>query len=501
MSMTNRTLPLTDRQVLYLFIDVPTDITSLRGGEEAVYLHNLLAVPFCLVGEHGNESTPTCIGDRFSKAMVSFHSFNVQVLNADGIISPYKGNGTLVQVVGTAVANFFVKSGYFEFLVFKPSAAFLLARKILLRLSKSALVFLCVSVIIECFSFRSDKQVLQSQINTYGLARFFNRCNVFLLREYGNEILAAWCLGNSYLTYFPDYLTMYTALDTLFELGYENPVSCDRCELWYGETILGMFRFEAGKFRTFLKEISIGNFKGANSKLQGLGVYFLEPCGCFLLLHFSEKLCLCIIIITLTCEPILSFALIEKVVVHKARTTEMPCQQLGLLLIRVQSELICSINLSHITYKDNNNIVKYKTVLYIYGIKDSYTHKNRHKYYLKCHLIFCIKYRRKILEGKFNSDIKAMLQSIANNSNFGIDIMETDKDHIHLLVSYPPKMSVTSIVRKLKQESTVFAWNLHKSMLRNYFWKERTLWSDGYFVCSIGEANPNTVKEYIRNQG
>ena len=134
-------------------------------------------------------------------------------------------------------------------------------------------------------------------------------------------------------------------------------------------------------------------------------------------------------------------------------------------------------------------------------MKDSYTHKNRHKYYLKCHLIFCIKYRRKILEGKFNSDIKAMLQSIANNSNFGIDIMEADKDHIHLLVSYPPKLSVTSIVRKLKQESTVFAWNLHKSMLGNYFWKERTLWSDGYFVCSIGESNPNTVREYIRNQG
>lgn len=56
-------------------------------------------------------------------------------------------------------------------------------------------------------------------------------------------------------------------------------------------------------------------------------------------------------------------------------------------------------------------------------------------------------------------------------------------------------------VRKLKQESTVFSWRLYDSMLRKYFWKEKTLWSDGYFVCSIGEANPNTVIEYIRNQG
>ncbi|WP_081691288.1 transposase [Prevotella sp. F0091] len=53
----------------------------------------------------------------------------------------------------------------------------------------------------------------------------------------------------------------------------------------------------------------------------------------------------------------------------------------------------------------------------------------------------------------------------------------------------------------MKQESTIFAWKFHSYTLKQYFWKERTLWSDGYFVCSIGEANPNTVREYIRNQG
>ena len=126
---------------------------------------------------------------------------------------------------------------------------------------------------------------------------------------------------------------------------------------------------------------------------------------------------------------------------------------------------------------------------------------NRHKYYLKCHLIFCVKYRRKILDGKFNDNIKSFFQSIADNSDFDIDIMETDKDHIHFLISYPPKLSVTSIVRKLKQESTIFVWYLYGNMLRQYFWKEETLWSDGYFVCSIGEAIPNTIREYIRQQG
>ena len=116
-------------------------------------------------------------------------------------------------------------------------------------------------------------------------------------------------------------------------------------------------------------------------------------------------------------------------------------------------------------------------------------------------MIFCIKYRRKILYGDFDNYIKTNFKSIAGNSDFNIDIMETDKDHIHFLISYPPKLSVTSMVRRLKQESTILAWRAYRNLLRKYFWKEKTLWSDGYFVCSIGEACPNTVMEYIRNQG
>lgn len=134
-------------------------------------------------------------------------------------------------------------------------------------------------------------------------------------------------------------------------------------------------------------------------------------------------------------------------------------------------------------------------------MKNNYYCRNRHKYYLKCHIIFCIKYRKRILNNDFSISIKTEFQYIADCSDFNIDIMETDQDYIHLLISYPPKLSISSIVRKLKQESTTHIWSLHENFLKHYFWKEKTLWSDGYFVCSIGEANPNTVKEYIRNQG
>ena len=79
--------------------------------------------------------------------------------------------------------------------------------------------------------------------------------------------------------------------------------------------------------------------------------------------------------------------------------------------------------------------------------------------------------------------------------------METDKEHIHMLISYPPNISISSIVRRLKQCSTLSLWKQFPIMLTKQFWKEHTFCIDGYFVCSIGEANPNTVRKYIENQG
>ena len=78
--------------------------------------------------------------------------------------------------------------------------------------------------------------------------------------------------------------------------------------------------------------------------------------------------------------------------------------------------------------------------------------------------------------------------------------MESDADHIHFLVSYPLYISITSIVRKLKQESTIVLWKIYREYLSKEFWKESTFWSDGYFACSIGEANPDTIRKYIENQ-
>ncbi len=133
--------------------------------------------------------------------------------------------------------------------------------------------------------------------------------------------------------------------------------------------------------------------------------------------------------------------------------------------------------------------------------KSNYISTNRSKHYLKCHLVFVCKYRKKLLVGDLDNDMKSIMQSITSKSDFEIEVFESDVDHIHFLIRYIPRLSVTSIVRKLKQESTLAIWQNHKNILSKNFWKEHTFWSDGYFVCSIGEASPDTVRQYILSQG
>ena len=79
--------------------------------------------------------------------------------------------------------------------------------------------------------------------------------------------------------------------------------------------------------------------------------------------------------------------------------------------------------------------------------------------------------------------------------------METDKDHIHILLQYNPTDSIKNIVSLLKQKSTYMAWINYNNILKRCYWKEHTLWSDGYFAASIGMVSQTTIERYIENQG
>ena len=134
-------------------------------------------------------------------------------------------------------------------------------------------------------------------------------------------------------------------------------------------------------------------------------------------------------------------------------------------------------------------------------IKESQYHSKRcAKFLLKVHLILVCKYRKQLLI-KLGDNCKQIMFEISQISDFTIDTMEVDKDHIHLLLDIEPKISVSSIVNRLKVMSTNRLWKKYKDYLQTQFWKEKTFWSDGYFVCSTGNANMETIKKYIETQG
>jgi putative transposase len=116
------------------------------------------------------------------------------------------------------------------------------------------------------------------------------------------------------------------------------------------------------------------------------------------------------------------------------------------------------------------------------------------------HVIFVCKYRKKVLE-RIDKELKQKIHDIEKESDFEILEMETDRDHIHLLIKSQPKVSILSIVRKLKQETTNRLWKSHENYLKRFYWGEKTLWSNGYFASTIGNVSQETAAMYIRNQG
>lgn len=92
---------------------------------------------------------------------------------------------------------------------------------------------------------------------------------------------------------------------------------------------------------------------------------------------------------------------------------------------------------------------------------------------------------------------------ISKSREFIILAMESDIEHIHLMIQYLPRLSISFIIQNIKQITTFYVWRdkRFEPFLRKHFWKEKTFWTDGVFVCSIGEANSETIKAYIENQG
>ena len=121
-------------------------------------------------------------------------------------------------------------------------------------------------------------------------------------------------------------------------------------------------------------------------------------------------------------------------------------------------------------------------------------------YHCQYHLVFPTKYRRKI----FNAGVFAYLEEVLKKIRDyypQIEVLEInhDQDHIHLLVSIPPKLSVGEVVRIIKA-NTARMLKKKFDFLKKVYWGNEGIWSDGYFVSTVG-INEETIRKYIQQQG
>ena len=119
------------------------------------------------------------------------------------------------------------------------------------------------------------------------------------------------------------------------------------------------------------------------------------------------------------------------------------------------------------------------------------------KWLCKYHIVFTPKYRRKVIYYELREDIQTIIKDLCKWK--GVEIMKGHmmSDHVHLLLSIPPKMSVANFMGYLKGKSAMMIFDRHANL--KYKFGNRNFWATGYYVSTVG-LNENTIRKYIKEQ-
>ncbi|MBQ9593389.1 MAG: IS200/IS605 family transposase [Lachnospiraceae bacterium] len=134
-------------------------------------------------------------------------------------------------------------------------------------------------------------------------------------------------------------------------------------------------------------------------------------------------------------------------------------------------------------------------------MQNRYKRRNRRKYNLKVHIVLVTKYRKALLQNGIDSFVKRAIKYLAEQNDWAIIAMETDRDHIHILLEYDATERICDIISIIKQRTTRWLWIRYRDVLSTQYWKKHIFWSDGYFACSIGEVSSATIEKHIAEQG
>ena len=117
----------------------------------------------------------------------------------------------------------------------------------------------------------------------------------------------------------------------------------------------------------------------------------------------------------------------------------------------------------------------------------------------KCqyHIVFTPKYRKKQLYGQVRADVREIIRTLCGYK--GVEIIDgaVCPDHVHLSVSIPPKMSISTFMGDLKGKSTLMIYDRHPNLQSKW---NKAFWARGYYVATIGNVTEEAIKKYIREQ-
>ena len=130
-------------------------------------------------------------------------------------------------------------------------------------------------------------------------------------------------------------------------------------------------------------------------------------------------------------------------------------------------------------------------------MKNELKHTAHSSYRCEYHIVFAPKYRRKIIYGELRRDIGEILRKLCTEMKVELIEGECCPDHVHMLVSIPPYMSVAQFVGTLKSKSALMIFDRHANL--KYKYGNRNFWCRGYYVDTVGK-NAKMIETYIRNQ-
>lgn len=125
-------------------------------------------------------------------------------------------------------------------------------------------------------------------------------------------------------------------------------------------------------------------------------------------------------------------------------------------------------------------------------------HGRGYVYSIQYHIVWCVKYRHKILTTTIENKLKELLYKIASDNNFTIVLMNGDLDHIHLLIECTPQHYIPDMIKALKGVSARLLMKEYP-ILKKKLWGGH-MWNPSYFIATVSENTEEQIRNYIKSQ-